>query len=207
MRKVILGSFVSVDGIMQAPGGPEEDASGGFKYGGWVFPFWDETTDQAVEHSLSWPYDLLLGRKTYDIFASYWPHQEDGPNAKIAKEFNAATKYVATSSAAPLAWRNSAALRDPAQEVARLKQEDGPNLVIQGSSVLVHTLLAHDLIDEITLMVFPVFLGQGKRLFGEDAAGALKLVSSRASASGVTINTYTRAGPVPTGSFVADAPS
>jgi dihydrofolate reductase len=206
MRKVIAGTFVSLDGVMQAPGAPEEDRDGGFKYGGWTFPLFDDTVGEAMGGLFSRPFDLLLGRKTYDIFAAHWPRAEGGPDDEIAKLFNQTTKYVATSSKAPLTWQNSVALNDPAADVARLKREDGPDLLIQGSSVLIQTLHAHDLIDQFNLLVFPLVLGSGKRLFGEGAkAAALKLVSSKSSPSGVTMNTYTPAGEVKTGSFALDA--
>ncbi len=202
MRNVIVGAFVSLDGVMQAPGGPEEDTSGGFKFGGWTFPYFDEAVGEVMGEIFSRPYALLLGRKTYDIFASYWPTAENGPDGETAKQFNAAAKYVATRSTASLAWKNSIALPNPAADVARLKQEDGPDLLIQGSSELIHVLQAHALIDEFHLLIFPVVLGTGKRLFDTQAKpGALKLTRSRASASGVTLNSYTPAGPVQTGSF------
>lgn len=207
MRKVIAGVFVSLDGIMQAPGGPEEDVTDGFKYGGWVFPYFDAAVDKSMEEGMSQPYDLLLGRKTYDIFASFWPDQEDSPNGEIAKTFNRVTKYVATTSKAPLTWRNSVALEDGVAGVARLRKEDGPSLLIQGSSVLVQDLHAHDLIDEYRLLVFPVVLGSGKRLFGEGArAAALKQVSATASPSGVMMVTYVPDGRVKTGDFTTDTP-
>lgn len=201
MRKVLVGTFVSADGVMQAPGGPEEDAASGFQFGGWVAPLWDQAADAAVGKLFDGPYDLLLGRKTYDIFASYWPTYEGEENAGIAKGFNAARKYVATSSRAPLSWANSIALHDPAADVARLKQEDGPNLIVQGSSVLLETLLTHRLIDRLTIITFPVILGAGKRLFGKDAHSALKFLSGHTSDSGVTVSTYEQAGPVKTGSM------
>jgi dihydrofolate reductase len=208
MRKVIAGTFVSLDGVMQAPGGPEEDPTGGFKYGGWTAPYFDETVGQSMGEILSAPYDLLLGRKTYEIFAAHWPYQENSEDGDIAKVFNRVTKYVATKSSAPLTWQNSVALHDAAAEVARLKQEDGPDLLIQGSSGLVQTLLENDLIDQFSLLVFPVLLGPGKRLFGEGTkARELKLVSSKTSPSGVTMNTYTPSGQVKTGSFAHQGPS
>lgn len=155
---------------------------------------------QVMDKTMADPFDLLLGRKTYEIFAAHWPYIEDDP---IAEKFNAATKYVATSSAEPLAWENSVALRgDVAAEVARLKQQDGPDLLIQGSSELIQTLLANNLIDEFKLMIFPVVLGSGKRLFGQGAMPVgLKLVDTKASTSGVTMSTYLRSGGVSTGSF------
>lgn len=205
MRKVILAAFVSLDGVMQAPGGPEEDTSVSFQHGGWTFPYFDETVGAAVGEVFTPPYSLLLGRKTYDIFAAHWPRAEDTPDGELAKQFNAATKYVATHSTAPLAWRNSIALNNPAEDVARLKQEDGPNLIVQGSTVLIQTLLKHGLIDQFTLLVFPVVLGVGKRLFGEGTqASAMKLLTSKSSPSGVTIATYEPAGEVQTGSFALD---
>jgi dihydrofolate reductase len=208
MRKVIAATMVSLDGIMQAPGGPEEDPTGGFKYGGWTAPYSDDVTGQELRDSFSKPFDLLLGRKTYEIFAAYWPHVEGGDYDFVAKPFNKTRKYVATHSSAPLTWNNSVAIHDPAIDVAKLKQQDGPDLLIQGSSVLIQTLLKHDLIDEISLRVFPVVLGSGKRLFADGAKPtALKLVSSKTSPSGVTLNTYTPAGPVKTGSFGPDKPS
>jgi dihydrofolate reductase len=208
MRKVIAGAFVSLDGVMQAPGGPGEDPTGSFKYGGWTVPHFDETVGQAMGELFSRPFDLLLGRKTYDIFAAHWPNAEGGPDDFLAKQFNKTTKYVATKSSAPLTWQNSIALHDAAADVSRLKQEDGPDLLIQGSSVLIQTLLANGLIDQFNLLVFPVVLGSGKRLFGEGTKSfALKLVSSTSSPSGVTMSTYTPAGEVKTGSFALEQPT
>ena len=208
MRKVIATAFVSLDGVMQAPGGPEEDPTGGFKYGGWTAPYFDEVLGQAVGEAFSKPFDLLLGRKTYEIFAAHWPYAEGGEDDFIAKLFNRTTKYVATRSPAALTWKNSVAIHDPAAEIARLKRQEGPDLLIQGSSVLIQTLLKNDLIDEINLLVFPVVLGSGKRFFGEGAkATALKLESSKISPSGVTLNTYEPAGAVKTGSFALEKPS
>jgi dihydrofolate reductase len=208
MRKVIAGAFVSLDGVMQAPGGPEEDPTGGFKYGGWTAPYFDEAVGEFMGEMFSKPFELLLGRKTYEIFAAHWPYAEGGPDDAIAKLFNKTVKYVATSSKEPLTWSNSQALHAPETEVARLKREDGPDLQISGSSGLIQTLLAHDLIDEIRLLVFPVVLASGKRFFGHGAkAAALKLERSRTSASGVTMNTYTPAGAVKTGSFALEKPT
>jgi dihydrofolate reductase len=205
MRKLVTAAFVSLDGVMQAPGGPEEDPSGGFAFGGWTVDYWDDAMGSAMEALFDAPFDLLLGRRTYEIFAAHWPYAE-GP---IADKFNPATKYVATSSAEPLAWRNSVALRgDVPAEVARLKREQGPNLLTQGSSILVQSLLANGLIDELRLLVFPLMLGNGKRLFGDGAVpAALKLVESRTSTSGVIMATYVPEGPVHTGSFALDEPS
>lgn len=183
MRKVIAATFLSLDGVMQAPGGPEEDPTGGFKYGGWTFHYWDEAMGQAMAKTFNEPFDLLLGRKTYEIFAAHWPFMAADP---IAEKFNAVTKYVATSSTQPLTWNNSVSLNDVAADVARLKLSDGPNLLTQGSSGLMQTLLAHDLIDEFNLLVFPLLLGPGKKFFGAGVIpAALKLVDSKLSTTGV----------------------
>jgi dihydrofolate reductase len=208
MRKVIAGAFVSLDGVMQAPGGPEEDPTGGFKYGGWTAPYFDEAVGAVMGELFSKPYELLLGRKTYEIFAAHWPYAEGGPDDEIAKQFNRITKYVATSSTAPLTWKNSVAIHDVAQDVRRLKEQDGPDLLVQGSANLIQTLLKHGLIDQFNLLIFPVLLGPGKRLFGEGTQGAeLKLTGSKSSPSGVTMNSYTPSGPVRTGSFALETPT
>jgi dihydrofolate reductase len=199
MRRVVCAAFVSLDGVMQAPGGPEEDPTGGFAYGGWSFPHWDETMNAAMGESFGKPFDLLLGRKTWEIFAAHWPFTDEPP----ADLFNGVTKYVATSSTGPLAWQNSVRLEgDVPEAVARLKQSDGPDLLTQGSSVLVHSLLAAGLVDELSLLIFPVLLGSGKSFFGDGSKpGELELVSSQASTTGVIIARYRPAGPVRTGSF------
>ena len=207
MRKVVAAAFVSLDGVMQAPGGPEEDRSGGFAHGGWTVPYWakdDGVMGAAIGAMFDKPFDLLLGRKTYEIFAAHWPHTDEPPAAL----FNAARKYVATRSEAPLAWNNSVALHDEAKDDASLTQESGPDLLTQGSSVLIQALLAADLIDEIHLITFPVVLGRGKRFFGEDTKpGALKLMDTKLSASGVTVAKYARAGELEIGSFQLPEPS
>ncbi len=206
MRKVITGAFVSLDGVMQAPGAPEEDPTGGFKFGGWVVPYVDEVFGKAVDDLFAAEFALLLGRKTYEIFAAYWPFQ--GDDDPIARRFNAVTKYVASRSHTPLTWKGSVALHDAAADVARLRNEDGPNLLTQGSGNLIQTLLAHDLIDEFKVFTFPIVLGHGKRLFGADARPvALQLLDNKLSTAGVTINTYRRAGAVKTGSFAMNPPS
>jgi dihydrofolate reductase len=206
MRKIVVGAFVSLDGVMQAPGGPEEDPSGGFRFGGWVFPYWDEPMGHYMSELFEAEFDLLLGRRTYEIFAAYWPFIEDDP---IADRFNAVTKFVVTSSGEPLAWHSSVAIRgDVPAELARLKQEDGPQLLVQGSSVLNHALFAHGLVDELQLLTFPVLLGGGKRLFDEGSMpSGLKLVDSRTSTTGVVMARYRPDGEVRTGSFAADEPS
>jgi dihydrofolate reductase len=205
MRKILAATFVSLDGVMQAPGGPEEDPTGGFKYGGWTVNYWDDAMMQVMSEVFGAPFDLLLGRKTYEIFAAHWPYIEGDP---IAESFNATTKYVVTSMREPLTWKNSVALRNVSVDVAKLKQQDGPTLLIQGSSQLIQALLAHDLIDEFRLLVFPLVLGSGKRLFGQGAAAAaLKLVDTKVSTTGVTMSTYQRAGEISTGSFALEQPT
>jgi len=205
MRKIIVGAFVTLDGVMQAPGGPEEDPTGGFAFGGWVAVPWDDSMGQRMDALFAEPFDLLLGRTTYEIFAAHWPYVED----ELAAKFNAATKYVATSSGQPLAWQNSVAITgDVPAEVARLKEEDGPTLIIQGSSVLIQSLLKEGLIDEFRLLIFPLVLGSGKRLFGDGTVpAALKLVDSRTSSTGVVMATYLPDGKVMTGSFALEEPT
>jgi dihydrofolate reductase len=208
MRKIITGAFVSLDGVMQAPGGPKEDPTGGFKLGGWVVPYMDEVFGQAIDEMFSQPFDLLLGRKTYEIFAAHWPYAEGGGDDFIARRFNSVTKYVATRSTMELTWKGSVALHDAAADVARLKQEDGPALVTQGSSDLIQTLLANDLIDEISTFTFPIVLGNGKKLFGEGAKpAAFALMDNKVTTKGVTIARYRRAGAVVTGDFAMDPPT
>ena len=207
MRKVVAAAFVSLDGVMQAPGGPPEDPTGGFVHGGWTVPYWDEPMGRFMEETFSSPFDLQIGRKTYEIFAAHWPFVEAGD--PIADSFNAVTKYVATSSTDPLTWANSVALRgDVAAEVSRLKKGDGPTLLTQGSSALLQALLAHGLIDEFRLLVFPLVLGPGKRLFGGGTQpGALKLAATTVSTTGVVMGVYERAGAIRTGSFELQQPS
>ena len=198
MRKVIVGAMVSMDGVMQAPGGPEEDPTGGFKFGGWTAPLADVDPGFGEELGKLFgePFDLLLGRRTYDIFAAYWPYAEGGP---IAKTFNRVTKYVATRKGVDLTWKGSVAVRDAAKDVAKLKQEDGPALLTQGSTELVHALLAAGLVDEIRTFTFPLVLGKGKRLFGDDSQPrAFKLTHSAVSPNGLIAATYMRDGEVKT---------
>jgi dihydrofolate reductase len=202
MRKVIVSAFVSLDGVMQAPGGPDEDKTGGFKLGGWIFPHADQVTGGAVMELFSKPFELLLGRKTYDIFAGYWPYVD--AEHPIGKPFNAVTKHVATRNLdLKLDWENSRSLGpDAAAEVKRLKAQDGPDLLVQGSSDFLQTLFHHDLVDELTTLTYPVVLGGGKRLFREGAAPrAFPLTSHVVSGAGVIIGKYARGGEVPTGSF------
>ena len=203
MRKLIVPAFISLDGVVQAPGGPEEDTSGGFTHGGWIWPHADDSGD-VMGGVFSNPFELLLGRRTYDIFAAYWPRvPEDAPHHGIADMFNGTAKHVATHHPGTLAWRNSRALGpDIVAAVRELKRGDGPDLVTQGSSELVHQLLATDLVDELRLLVYPVLLGRGKRLFDDRAqAAAFRLEASKTSPTGVLTNRYVRAGAVQTGSF------
>jgi dihydrofolate reductase len=206
MRKVIGATFVTLDGVMQAPGGPEEDTSGGFKYGGWTVPYFDDEGGAAIDAVMREPFDLLLGRRTYDIFAAYWPFEDD---SLVAERFNACIKYVATSSSRSLTWARTVRLQgNVADAIRQLKDSDGPNLLVQGSSVLYQTLLHEDLLDELTLLVFPIVLGTGTRLFGTGTVpAAFDVVASHTTPTGVMIGSYRRAGEVQTGSFAADEPS
>lgn len=208
MRKVIAATFLSLDGVMQAPGGPDEDRTGNFRHGGWVVPGWDSFLDQAMTELFHEPFDLLLGRRTYDIFAAHWPKaaEAEGDDGGIGTTFNAVTKYVATRTPQTLTWRNSQWLGDdPAQAVRELRQDQGPTLLIQGSSVLIQTLLAQHLIDEFRLLIHPLVLGNGKRLFdGGTVPSSFELVQSGASSTGVLLAHYRRTGDVGTGSFALE---
>lgn len=200
MRKLIVIEFITLDGVMQAPGGPEEDTSGGFKYGGWTVPYFDEFAGEVMSEQMSLKQsELLLGRKTYDIFASYWPHHaENWPG------INEVTKYVASNDRSrKLNWENSVLLAgDVAEEVGRLKSDGGRNLQVWGSGNLVQTLLKNDLVDELWLKIFPVTLGEGKRLFAEGTIpAAFTLFDSKISPKGVIFASYRRAGAVTVGSF------
>ena len=203
MRKLIVSTFLSLDGVMQAPGGPGEDDSGGFAHGGWSVNYWDEKMGEVMGKAMSVPFDLVLGRKTYDIFAAHWPHasEEEG-----AKPLNDATKYVASRSRPTLEWSNSVLIEgDAAEGIASLKHEDGPELQVHGSGNLIQTLLRHKLVDEYRLWVFPLVIGSGKRLFSDGAVPAgLKLVDSTVSSTGVVIATYEPAGEIVTGSFALE---
>jgi dihydrofolate reductase len=213
MRKIISSTFISLDGVMQAPGGPREDPTRGFKHGGWIAPYADDAIGAALTELFSTPFELLLGRKTYDIFAAYWPYMQAEPGdtltAQITETFNRVTKHVATHSPAPLAWQNSRWLGgDVVSSLQKLKREEGPVLLVQGSSELFQTLLAHDLVDEIRLLIFPIVLGGGKHLFGAGALpAAFKLTQSAVSTTGVLMVRYERAGDVKTGLLGPDTPS
>ena len=203
MRKLIVSTFLTLDGVMQAPGGPGEDDSGGFAHGGWSVNYWDEQMGEVMGEAMSTPFDLVLGRKTYDIFAAHWPNAADDEGAK---PLNDATKYVASRSRPTLEWANSVLIEgDAAEGVAALKQGDGPELQVHGSGDLIQTLLRHNLVDEYRLWVFPLVIGSGKRLFAEGTIpSGLKLVDSTVSTTGVVIGTYEPAGEIVTGSFALD---
>lgn len=204
MRKIIVLSFITLDGVLQAPGGPEEDTSGGFEYGGWTVPYFeeDDLLGQVMDEQTGHPFDLLLGRKTYDIFAGYWPHQDESATP-FARKFNKARKYVASRSPNKLDWNNSVLLQeDIVEEIKKLKAQDGPELQVYGSGNLIQTLLKNDLIDELWLKIFPITLGTGKRLFTDGAIpAAFNLTYSKVSPKGVVIANFERAGEVETGSF------
>jgi dihydrofolate reductase len=207
MRKLIASTFVSLDGILQAPGGPEEDPTGGFAHGGWTFSFWDETTDISAAGFDGKDRELVLGRKTYEIFEAYWPYQSSGD--PIATTLNAARKHVASRTLSTLHWNNSNLLHgDVVHAVAALKNQPGHDLQIIGSGNLIQTLQAASLIDEYNVWTFPVVLGRGKRLFGESARPvALRLIRSGVSTAGVVMSTYVPAGEIPPGSFANSEPS
>ncbi|MGH2750435.1 MAG: dihydrofolate reductase family protein [Actinomycetota bacterium] len=203
MRKLIVSAFLTFDGVMQAPGGPAEDDSGGFAHGGWSVNYWDEQMGQVMDEAVSRPFAMVLGRKTYDIMAAHWPH---APEEAGAKPFNDATKYVASRSRPTLEWSNSVLIEgDAAEGIAALKKEAGPELQVHGSGNLIQTLLRHNLVDQYRLWVFPLVIGSGKRLFSEGTIpSALKLVDSKVSTTGVVIGTYEPAGEIVTGSFALD---
>lgn len=198
MRKIVVLSFLSLDGVIQAPGGPEEDTSGGFKYGGWAFPYFDEFSGNIMADQMKGRADLLLGRKTYEIFASYWPqHADDWPG------INAVTKYVVSHESLHLTWENSVQLTgDVVARIREMKAEDGADIQVHGSGNLIQTLLSNDLVDEFWLKIFPITLGLGKRLFGTGTMpAAFKLLRSQVAPSGVIFANYKREGAVQTGSF------
>jgi dihydrofolate reductase len=198
MRKIIVLSFITLDGVMQGPGGPTEDTSGNFTYGGWTVPYFDEFLGQVMTEQMSQPFDLLLGRKTFEIFAAYWPyHPEEGAG------INQATKYVVSTTLTKHAWGKSVFINDDVvNEIIKLKKEIGPDLQVHGSSNLIQTLLLNDLIDELWLKIFPVTLGKGKRLFDKDAIPAsFTIVGCKTSPAGVIIASFKRAGEFKTGSF------
>src|SRR5262245_2489394 len=209
MRKIIVGAMVSMDGVMQAPGAPTEDPTNGFKFGGWQMPYFSQEFSDEIGHLFKEKFDLLLGRKTYEIFAAYWPYQdEDAPHGGIAKLFNTIKKHVVSRSGeVDTSWARSVLLRDIA-DVKRLKQEDGPNLVTQGSAELVHALLANDLVDAMSIFTVPAVLGGGKKLFADGSAPhSFKLTGSRVSPNGLIVGHYERAGEIKIDDTALDSPS
>ena len=197
MRRIVAGFFQSLDGVVQAPGGPQEDESSGFAFGGWVVPYFSETTGTFIDEVFAGEFDLLLGRRTYDIFAAHWPRIENDP---FADKFNRAGKHVLTSSNAPLAWHNSHRLADM-DAVKALKETKGPRLIVQGSSTIYPDLVAEKLIDRLFLITFPIILGSGKRALPGAMPTAFKLVDHKVSESDVIISVYEPAGNVETGTF------
>jgi dihydrofolate reductase len=200
MRELVVSTFLTLDGVMQAPGGPEEDDSGGFRLGGWSVNYWDDRMNEFQGEFMSGPLDLLLGRVTYDIFAGFWP---TAPEEAGGKPLNDATKYVASRGRPTLEWSRSVLIEgDVAEGVAALKREDGPQLQVYGSGNLVQTLMRHGLVDQYRLWLFPLVIGSGKRLFADGTIpAALKLVDSTISTTGVMIGTYEPAGEIVTGTL------
>ncbi|NJD59042.1 MAG: riboflavin biosynthesis protein RibD [Anaerolineales bacterium] len=206
MRKLIVNAFVTLDGVMQAPGGPPEDPTGGFNYGGWSVNYWDEIMGQTMGEYMAKPSELLLGRKTYEIFAAHWPFSHEEPAASV---LNRSKKYVASKATTHMDWQNTTLIKgDVVQEIRKLKAEDGPELSVQGSSNFIQTLLQHNLVDEFRIWIFPVVIGKGKRLFGEGTIpSSLKLIDSKASSTGVIIARYEPAGEIKIGTFELEKPS
>ncbi len=203
MRKLIVQTFLTLDGVMQAPGGPGEDDDGGFAHGGWSVNYWDDQMGQVMGEATSRPFAMVLGRRTYDIMAAYWPTAPEEAGGEV---FNDATKYVASRSRPTLEWGNSVLVEgDAADGLAALKQEDGPELQVHGSANLIQTLLAHNLVDQYRLWVFPLVLGSGKRLFADGTVpSGLRLADSTVSTTGVMMCTYEPAGEIVPGSFAQD---
>lgn len=202
MRKIIVPTFLTMDGVLQAPGGPEEDTSHEFKWGGWQVPFWGEKMKNDPEKIMSIPFDLLLGRRTYEIFAAYWPYQDD----KIGEIFNRINKYVVATTPIDMSWKNSILInRDVVNEVKKLKGQDGPDLMVWGSSRLLQTLLSNHLIDILHTWTYPITLGSGQKLFQEGTqAQQWKMTDSEVSPKGVIYAGYVPDGEVECGSFVPD---
>jgi dihydrofolate reductase len=220
MRRLVVATFVSLDGVMQAPGTPEEDPSGSFRHGGWSVPFWDDVMAAAEVEQFRTPFDYLLGRRTYEIFAAHWPFAGSGARDErggqgspaddvVADALNAGTKYVASRTRTELSWRGSVLLHgDAATSVAALKRTDGPDLLLQGSAELLQTLMATDLVDELRVWTFPVVVGPGKRLFGPGTSpGRWALTAVTTSSTGVVMATYRRSGALELGSFAFEQPT
>lgn len=202
MRKIIVLSFITLDGVMQAPGGPEEDKTSDFKYGGWQFPYFDEMSGKLMSEQMGHPFDLLLGRKTYDIFAGYWPLQDPKENF-VAEPFARAKKFVVSHQDLKLSWENSVLIKDNVvEEIKKLKESEGPELQVHGSGNMIQTLLRNDLVDELWLKFHPLTLGPGKKLFEEGTIpAAFKLASSKTTPKGVIFANYERDGEVKTGTI------
>jgi dihydrofolate reductase len=200
MRKIITTTFLTLDGVMQAPGGPKEDTSGDFVLGGWSFNYWDATMGKIMGGFMEIPFELLLGKHTYDIFAAHWPKSKEEP---VASKFNSTKKYVASNEPAELSWQNSILITgDVPVEIKKLKVQDGPDLWVHGSAGLIQTLLKNHLIDVMHLWIFPLTVGVGKRLFADGTQPeGFKLIDSQTSTTGVIIGTYEFTGPFKTGSF------
>jgi dihydrofolate reductase len=205
MRKIIVSTFLTMDGVLQAPGGPEEDRTNGFKWGGWIFHYGDEDTDKALGQLMSKPFDLLLGRRTYEIFAAHWPYQQD----KIGELFNKINKYVVATTPVDLSWQNSILVdKNVVDELKKIKDQEGSDLLVHGSSRLVQTLLANHLVDELHTLIYPITLGKGKKLFEEGTQPQQwKMTRSSVSTRGVIIASYVPDGEVKYGSFMPDQPS
>jgi len=206
MRRIVGAAFSTLDGVIQGPGGPNEDTTGGFRFSGWLPPVGDEAINQKIGELFGRPFDLLLGRRTYEIFSGYWPYAPD-EMAEIRDPFNDCTKYVVTHSDDALPWENSRRV-EAIEDLRAIKQGEGPDLVIQGSSTLYPQLLEAGLLDELTLMISPIVVGQGKRLFGNGTPPrTLKMTAHKVSDSGTIIATYQPAGPVEIGTYVTTPPS
>lgn len=205
MRKIIVSTFLTMDGVLQAPGGPDEDRTNGFKWGGWMFYYGDDTTEQAMGELMSKPFDLLLGRRTYEIFAAHWPYQKD----QIGDLFNRINKYVVATTPIDTSWKNSFLIdKNVVNELKKLKEQDGNDLLVHGSGKLVQTLLANHLVDELHTWIHPITLGKGKKLFEEGTqAQQWKMTRSVVSKTGVIIASYVPDGEVKSGSFIPDKPS
>ena len=201
MRKLAVLTFVTLDGVMQAPGGPQEDTSGDFKYGGWIVGYWNDFLQGVMEKQMAKPFDLLLGRKTYEIFAAYWPNATQ--NLFYADKFNAAKKYIFSTTLGKLSWNNSTLITgDAINEIKKLKNQEGPEIQVHGSSNLIQTLLKNDLVDEFRLKIFPITIGSGKRLFGDGTIPAsFRLLETQTSTTGVIAATFVRDGDIKKDSF------
>lgn len=206
MRPLVINAFMTLDGIMQAPGGPEEDQSGNFKYGGWSANYWDETMMKTMDEFMGKDFDLLLGRKTYEIFNAHWPYIKNDP---IGDKLNTSKKYVVTKTLDKADWQNTSLIKgDAVKEIIKLKQQEGPELQVHGSANLIQTLLKNNLVDEIQIMIFPVIIGKGKRLFEEGIIPSeMKLVDQKATATGTIITKYKPSGEINIGSFALEEPT